>query len=232
MEIPGVVPNKVHIDLFGGFDVPETMITCWAVMVLIIVFALIVRFVLMKKFKEKPKGFQNVIELTVEAANNFTRSILHGKATSLSGYIYTLGALLIFSGLVELLGVRAPATDLNFTIALALCTFVLINAYGIRYKGVLGRVKSLGKPKPFIAPIKIMSDVAVPISLACRMFGNLFSGLIIMDLIYSVLSGIAFGVAAVGIPAILSIYFNLFHVGMQAYVFIMLSLSFINEAVE
>jgi len=232
MEFPGVLPKTIHFDIFGGVDVPETLITCWVVMALIIIFALIVRFVLMKKFQERPKGFQNVIELCVEACNKFSRSTLNGKASSLDAYIFSLATLLVFSGLAELFGVRAPGTDLSFTIGIALITFIFINAYGIYYKGVFGRIKSFGKPQPVIAPMKIMSDIALPISLSCRMFGNLFSGLIIMDMIYSLLSSFSLGFAAIGIPAVLSIYFNLFHVGMQAYVFLMLTLTFVHEAVE
>ena len=59
------------------------------------------------------------------------------------------------------------------------------------------------------------------------MFGNLFSGLVIMDLIYQ-----AMGALCGCHPGILAIYFNLFHLAMQSYVFVMLTMSFINEGLE
>lgn len=225
LEVANLTPDRVT--LFGDFSVPVTMITLWIVSVILIVAALIIRFVLLKKFKQKPKGLQNILELGIEASCRLSKSNLHEKGKSIAPYVTTLAIVLVLSGLTELLGVRAPATDINFTIALALISFVLINAYAIRYRGVFGRLKSFGEPIKFIYPIKVLTHVATPISLACRLFGNLFSGLIIMELIYS-----ALGYFAVGIPAVLSVYFNLFHVGMQAYVFIMLTLSFINEGLE
>lgn len=224
-EVAGLWPDRV--ELLPGFTVPVTMITLWIVSAILIVLALVFRFVILKKFKEKPTGIQNVLELGVESANNLAKSKLREKGRSIAPYVMTLAIVIVCSGLVELVGVRAPETDLNFTIALALITFILINAYGIRYKGAWGRIKSFGEPVKAIAPINLVTHCAVPISLSCRMFGNLFSGLVIMELIYY-----ALGYFAVGIPAVLSIYFNLFHIGMQAYVFLVLSLSFINEAVE
>lgn len=221
------MPKKVHIDLFGGFDLSQTIITMWVVMLVIIAFALVFRFVLLKRFKDLPKGFQNLIELFVESIEKFTNSIMGEKGSTIAAYVFTLAFMLVVSGLVELLGIRAPATDINFTAALALMTFGLILAYGFVNKGVWGYLKSYGKPMPFIAPIKVMTELAIPISLASRMFGNMFSGLIVMDLIYT-----SMNYFAVGIPAILSIYFNLFHVGMQTYIFLTLSLSFIHEAIE
>ena len=143
------------------------------------------------------------------------------------GFLLVIFVAVICSGLVELLGIRAPATDINFTIALALISFVLINALAIKKKGIFGRLKWYCEPIKFIAPIKFITQLAAPVSLACRMFGNLFSGLVIMDLIYQ-----AMGAFAVAIPGILAIYFNLFHLAMQSYVFVMLTMSFINEGLE
>ena len=75
--------------------------------------------------------------------------------------------------------------------------------------------------------MKVLSDVAVPISLACRLFGNMLGGMIVMDLLKGALGGYASG-----IPAVAGLYFNLFHPIIQIYIFIILSLTFINEAME
>lgn len=224
-EAAGLSPDRVV--LFGDFSVPQTMITLWIVSAVIIIAAIIFKVVFFKKFKEEPEGLQNVVELIVEFVGKMCKTNLEGRGRVIAPYILTLGLVLIASGLVELMGVRAPATDLSFTCALAILTFIWINAYGVCYKGLGGRLSSFGKPIKFIYPIKALTHIASPISLACRLFGNLFSGLIIMELIY-----FALGYFAVGIPAVLSIYFNLFHIAMQTYVFIILTLSFINEAIE
>ena len=75
--------------------------------------------------------------------------------------------------------------------------------------------------------IKIDSDIAIPNSLACRLFGNMLGGMIVMELLKGALGGYA-----AGIPGIAGLYFNLFHPLIQAYIFITLSLTFIDEAME
>jgi F-type H+-transporting ATPase subunit a len=223
-----VSPKTVlHLDILGGFDITETMVTIWVVMLVIIAFAFVFRFVLLKRFKDLPRGFQNIIEMCVDTINNYSKTLLGGKGTTIAAYVFTLAFMLLVSGLVELLGIRAPATDINFTASLAIMTFALIIAYGVHAKGLWGYMKSFGKPMAAIAPVKVLTEIAIPISLASRMFGNMFSGLVVMDLIYT-----SMNYFAVGIPAVLSIYFNLFHVAMQTYIFLTLSLSFIHEAVE
>ena len=77
------------------------------------------------------------------------------------------------AAVVELVGLRPPTTDLSMTLSYALMTFILINAFGIYKKGIKGRAEAYIKPNAIIAPFKLVSDLAVPISLACRLFGNI-----------------------------------------------------------
>ena len=90
-----------------------------------------------------------------------------------------------------------------------------------------GRIKSLAQPSVGVFRIKIVSELAVPVSLACRLFGNMLGGMIVMDLLYS-----ALGNAAIGFPSVLGLYFNVFHPLIQTYIFITLTLTYIGEAVE
>lgn len=225
MHVPSITPDKVTI--FGGFEVSETLVTSYCVTIALVIFALIFRFVLFKRFKLVPRGFQNVIEMMIGAVTNFAKNTLGEKGKGIAAYIMTLFAFIICSGLVEYMGLRPPATDLNVTVALAAISFILMIAYGIKYKGVVGWLKSYGQPKAFIAPFNVISFIVIPISLACRMFGNLFSGLVVMDMIYS-----AMGYFAIAVPAFASLYFVLFHLGMQSYVFTTLTMSFIKERIE
>jgi F-type H+-transporting ATPase subunit a len=75
-----------------------------------------------------------------------------------------------------LFGIRAPSSDILYTFSLALLTFFLINYYGLSRKGVMGRLEDFTKPSPFMAPIKLVTDLAIPISMACRLFGNMLAG--------------------------------------------------------
>jgi F-type H+-transporting ATPase subunit a len=122
--------------------------------------------------------------------------------------------------------VRPAPTDLNETVAFSLITFVLIRVFAYKRVGVIGRIKHYTSPIAIVAPIKIFVDMAVPVSLSCRMFGNLLGGLVVMELLYSTVF------TMFGVPVIGAAFFSLFHYGMQAFIFITLSLVFVEEAVE
>jgi len=113
------------------------------------------------------------------------------------------------------------------TFALAFMTFILINVYGVNRKGALGRVKSLASPTPVVFVFRVIAELAIPISMACRLFGNMLGGMIVIDLLY-----MALGSNAVGIPSVAGLYFNVFHPIMQTFIFVTLTLTFINEAIE
>ncbi|MDD5016650.1 MAG: F0F1 ATP synthase subunit A [Eubacteriales bacterium] len=217
-----ITPDPVTV---FGLEISPTILITWAIMLVIILAAVMIRLFALRKFETVPKGIQNVLEIFVEYCEKFTSSTLGKHGPAFAAYIFTVAIMIFTTSLVELFGVRAPATDLNFTIALALMSFVLINAFGVYYSGFLGRLRWFVKPKAFMLPVNIVTHAVIPISLSFRLFGNLFAGMVVMDLLYSV-TYLSFGV-----PALLSIYFNLFHVGIQTYIFLVLTLSFMEETV-
>jgi F-type H+-transporting ATPase subunit a len=141
--------------------------------------------------------------------------------------MFTIAILIFGTDFIELLGFRPPTADLVMTLSMALITFVLINYYGIKEKGLGGRIKSLASPNAAILPIRILVDLAIPVSLACRLFGNILGGMIVMDLLKY-----ALGAGGIGLTPLAGLYFNVFHPAIQAFIFITLSLTFISEAVE
>lgn len=215
-----------RVDFFG-MSLSTTIIYSWIIMAVIVAVALILRFTVVSKLKDVPAGTQNIIELAVETAVKYTKSTAHGVGDFLASYIFTVAVFLIGCAFIELFGLRTPAADITLTGALAILTFIFINIYGIKAKGLRGRVKSLASPTPVIFPIRIITDLAVPVSLACRLFGNMLGGLVVMELLYS-----ALGNYAVGIPSLAGLYFNVFHPLIQAFIFITLTLTFTNEATE
>jgi len=222
-----VEPEMLEFPIFGGFQISETLFSAVLASLIIIIFALIVRIFFIPKFKQIPDKFQMVIELTVDAVQSYTTSKVGSWASkTLAPYMYTVALIILVNGFFELLGIRAAMTDLNFTLSLALITFVLIQAYGIKKRGLLKRLRAFTKPTPILTPVNIATSLAIPISLACRMFGNILGGMIVMELLYSV------AIANLALPGILSIYFSVFHTCMQAFIFITLSLTFIHEALE
>jgi len=217
-------PDRVQV---LGFSLSYTIIYTWVAMAVLITGALIIRFTVFRKPKDNPTGAQNVIEIIVEYVGKYTNAQAHGTGEFLCSYILTIGSLLIMSAFLELFRVRPPTADITMTFSLAIMTFFLINAYGIKRKGIIGRIKSLASPTPIVFPFRIISDIAIPVSLACRLFGNMLGGMIVIDLLY-----MALGSNAVGIPSVLGLYFNAFHPLIQTFIFVTLTLTFINEAIE
>ena len=210
-----------------GFSVSSTVFVSWIVIAVLVIVALLIRIFVIPRFKETPRGLQLVLETAGGAINDLTKEKYGHENEGLASYFFALATLFIGSAIVELFGFRPPTTDLSMTFSYALITFVLINFYGIYKKGVKGRLKSFVRPNAIIAPFKLLSDLAVPISLACRLFGNMLGGMVVVELIY-----FALGAFSVGIPAVLGLYFNAFHPLIQYFIFINLSLTFIGEAVE
>lgn len=216
-----------RVSLFGT-TFAKTSVVMWVITAIIFVLSLVFRFVVFPRFDaDKPKNaFQNIMEISVEATENFTNGIVGKYSVALAPYMFTLAVFMIFCAMSELFGYRPPTSDLIVTFSMGIITFVLINYYGFKKKG-FGRLADFAKPNPIMVPMKIISDIAVPVSLACRLFGNMVGGMIVMELLKSALGGYS-----AGIPAVAGLYFNLFHPAIQAYIFVILSLTFINEALE
>ena len=223
--------DRSSVELFG-LKLGETTIYTMIIVLIVTILCLIFRFLVFPKFKDKPEGFQNVIELCVETVEKFCIDATGKKAgKSLAPYMFALAIYLVLSASFELFGLRAPTSDLVVTFSMGLITFILLNFFGFKKLGIGGRFKAMGGPmvamRPIMIPMKIVSDIAIPISLACRLFGNMLGGMIVMELLKGALGGYA-----AGIPGIAGLYFNLFHPLIQAYIFITLSLTFIDEAME
>lgn len=236
-----IAVEKVTLTLFGHtFEVNFLYLVSLGLLLLVSLIAILIRYLVIPKFKEEPKGFQLLLETAVQSCDKFSRSILGEAGKNLGPWIFTLAVFIIFNGWIEFFGVRTPLSDLSLTAAMGLCTFGMINYFAIKRYGVIGRLGRLGKPIKFLAPIKVLTDCAVPVSLACRLFGNMLGGYIIMDLVYRLMlmlvekyAVLILPVALAGaFPGILSLYFSVFHVLIQFYVFSMLSLSYIDEALE
>ncbi|WP_231501471.1 F0F1 ATP synthase subunit A [Oceanivirga salmonicida] len=135
-----------------------------------------------------------------------------------------------------------PATaDINTTLGLALVVTVVFVGCGIKREGVLGVLRSLCKPFIFMFPINLIGELAKPINISMRLLGNMFAGIVIVGLLYSisfdnVLSSWTNNLLkgsfsfAVGWPAILQLYLDLFIGTLQAFVFTILSSVYVEQA--
>lgn len=219
---------KLLIDIGDQeFYITQSVISTWIVMAVLIIFALLVRFSI-SRFKTVPKGFQNVVETIVEIFDSFTSSTMGESNKRFASFYGSVFLFILFSNLWGLLGMRPPTSDLATTFAMALTTFVMVQFYGIKTKGIKNYFKGFLDPVPFLLPLNIIGELANPISLSFRLFGNIVGGVIIMGLIYAALPG----PLKIGLPAVLHVYFDVFSGVLQAFIFVMLSMIFVSGAIE
>ena len=215
------VQTVFTIPLFGGIPVSESVVVTWIAMAVLIVIA----FLLGRNLKVRNPGKrQQIAELIVLKLDAFTKKTLGEEATEYSTY---MAVVLLFIGFVNLIGVfgfKPPTKDLNVPAALALMSIVLVEVAGIRAHGTGGWLKGFAKPMAILTPINILEIFIRPLSLCMRLFGNVLGAFVIMELVKLVVP--------VGVPAILSLYFDVFDGLIQAYVFVFLTSLYISEAVE
>ncbi len=216
----------------GVFTIGDTglYITTSHICLLIVVLTLIVfsffAKAAMKKATDVPGGFQNVIELMVEFLDNLVRGTMGKNATGFLNYIGTIFVFILFSNISGLFGLRPPTADYGVTFPLGVLTFTLITFNKFKHQKVSGVIKGLCDPWPFWLPINLIGDFAVPISLSLRLFANVLSGTVMMALVYGLLSMVAYVW-----PGVLHVYFDMFSGAIQTYVFCMLTMTYISDAI-
>ena len=207
------------------FEIPVTnvVIMSWIAMAVIILWA----FLATRKMKLVPTA-----ELVVEGVTNFTESFMGEKGKKFAAYVGTVGLFLIISNTLGALfmgelthGLIAPPTrSFGVTVALAVMTIVIAIGAGIYVKGIKGFVKRLFSPLPFLFPFNLLEFITKPLSLSMRLFGNILGAYILMELLSASLPAI--------VPSIACMYFDLFDGGLQAFVFVLLTVLYISEEVH
>lgn len=221
-------------EVFGiTVNFTETIVLQWFVIALILGLC---RFLTHKLTVSGVSKRQVIAEMLVDAIHNLVSDTMGKRWMFMTPYIATIFAFSICGSLISLLGLRAVTSDFSVLATWAVITFLLITATKIRFNGVGGWLKGFLDPVPVMLPINILSEVATPVSMALRHFGNIAGGAVITALLYYGLTGLSRMVGleiplfTIGIPAVLSIYFDLFSGFMQAFIFIMLTMVFISNA--
>lgn len=206
--------------------ITETIFNTWIIMLLLIIFAVIARIKL-RNFKEVPTGFQNIIETIVEIFDDFASSSLGTKFNYIAPWFFMVFAFVLSSSVLSVFGLRAPTADWATTFALAFASFALMLFMGFKHrKGQY--LKSFFDPHPIFFPLNLVGELAKPVSLSFRLFGNMLSGTIILTLYYGLMPLFA----QIGIPALLHAFFDVAFGALQTYIFVILSLMYIRGAAE
>ena len=211
--------------LFGQEVWITTSHVCILIVFLVLVGFFIAARITMNKATEVPGTFQNIIELIVEKLDGMVGGVMGKWSPRFRNYIGTIFLFILLSNISGLFGLRPPTADYGTTLALGLITFTLIHYNEFKHQKVKGVIKGLCDPWPIWAPINIIGELAVPVSLSLRLFANVLSGLVMTTLIYGLL-----GKIAVIWPAALHVYLDLFSGAIQTYVFCMLTMTYITNA--
>lgn len=224
---------------FQNLPITESQINSWAVMIMILGLCLYLTHGISVKAETKR---QHLAEWIVEKTDNLVRANMGEYFMAFSPFIGAIIALSAFSSLICLFGQYSPTADINVVSGWAILTFILITYYKFKC-GPLSYIKSFGDPVPLLAPLNIISEVATPISMAFRHYGNVLSGSVIGVLIAAALQGLSsivlgwlpgflgeFPFLQIGLPAVLSIYFDVFSGCLQAFIFAMLTMLYVAGA--
>ncbi|QSX37266.1 F0F1 ATP synthase subunit A [Shewanella sedimentimangrovi] len=202
-----------------------------------------------------PGKLQCFIEMLVEFVDTSVKETFHGRNALIAPLALTIFVWVFMMNFMDmvpvdwlphtaaLLGVPylkvVPTTDLNITFSLALGVFVLIIFYSIKVKGVSGFVKELTL-QPFnhwaMIPVNLLLEsvtlIAKPISLALRLFGNLYAGELIFILI-ALMYGANWAIASLGVTLHLGwLIFHILVITLQAFIFMMLTIVYLSMAHE
>lgn len=217
-----------------GLPVTITVVTTW--------FLILFMFLLFKIGTSKLKVIPGKLQLFLELLYDFLDGIIGQMMGSWKKkYFSYIGPLFLFiftSNIIAFFPIpwffhenghltfapafKTPTADLNTTVGLALLTTFAFLAAGIRTSGFFGYLKGFLAPIPIMLPLNIVGEFAKPVNISVRLFGNAFAGGVIMGLLYM-------GAPAV-VPAALHLYFDLFQGLVQSFVFIMLSMVYIQGA--
>lgn len=204
--------------------------------IIVSILCLVIFILYLKIRKLKPtdsnKGILLVVELIVDSINKFAKSYFGKYWKYYAPYILTLGLFLFFSNTSGIWGIRPPTVSLNVTLTLGLITFLMIHVTGIVNRGFFKWLKGFAEPLPFMLPLNIIGELAFPISLSLRLFGNIFSGLIIMTLIYGGFEGLAGVLGGLNVSFLVTpvfhAIFDIFFGIIQVLVFVLLTTIFVS----
>ncbi len=222
-ELDFYIKGVFSYELFGQkLWITTTHLSMFAVSLALLILGIIVNRT-MKKAKEVPSGFQNMIEFAIE----FLENLIHGNMKNGDGFLCYVGTVFLFvltSNLSGLFGLRPPTADYGVTFAIGVTTFFIIQITGIRAKR-MGHFKALFEPVFLLFPINLVGEIAVPISLSMRLFANLLGGTIIVALWYALMPLLL----QLGLPSFLHAYLDVFSGCIQTYVLCMLTTVYIDD---
>ena len=192
--------------------------------------------------KERPDSIrQHIAEYIVEQVSSLVSGNMGERFSMFAPFVAAIMGISVFSSLLTLVGLFPPTSDINITAGWAILVFILITHYKLKC-GPIYYLKGFAEPIPLFAPLNVIGEIATPVSMAFRHYGNVLSGSVISVLVAAALQGLSatllswlpgalagFPLFQIGLPAVLSIYFDVFSGCLQAFIFAMLTMLYISN---
>jgi len=209
-----------------------TMIMSWIVIGILIGLALFLRRGLRQPVDEKPTRTQALLEAILDFIHgqltaNFSSEQLARRLFPFVGTLFLF--VLVSNWLAVIPYLQSPTKDLNVTFSFALLVLFMSQFYALRRKGVKGYIAGFFKPYPFLLPLNVIGELAKPLSHSFRLFGNMFGGAAMLSILYT---WVFAKFTAWGVPLAINGFYGLFEGAIQAFVFAILAVAYINVAVE
>lgn len=210
----------------------ETVSQTWIVMLVTFGLALLARYAL--RYQQSISSFliqsyaQSFIDLTQQTIGTFQAHHFY--------FIISLFTFILLCNIISIIpGLEEPTQDLNTTLALGVTSFLYIQIYTIQKEGFIGYLKSYLSPFFLMFPLNVVGKLASIVSISFRLFGNIFGGAIIAKLYTSAIAGSVFwelfGIVS-GINIIITFFFGIFEGFLQAFVFAMLTVTYLAIAIK
>ncbi|MDD2213089.1 MAG: F0F1 ATP synthase subunit A [Oscillospiraceae bacterium] len=208
----------------GSLSIPisDTLISLWIAMILMVILGVWLGY----KPKEIPDKKQTVAELLIGALQKLCHNAgLNDKQSQeVVPFVGTVGIYILIANVISIFKLRPPAQNPAFPVALALFDIIYVLFMGFRFVGIKGFWGSISQPMPALVPFKLLDYIIKPVSLAFRLFGNIFGSYILIEFVSLVIP--------IALPAVLGLWFDLADGIIQALVFVYLTITYVGEIVE
>lgn len=204
----------------------------WIILLILMVCALIARWFLMRK-----KGIGHFLALSyVQFFVDLCNQSIGSFSFTHFCFITTLFTFIMFCNIISIIPwIEEPTKDLNTTLALGLIGFIYTQATAINRFGLLAYIKEYFSPFFIMFPLHVVGKLASIMSISFRLFGNIFGGFMISNIYFSTIHGSwlyeSIGLFT-GLNMLIMLFFSLFEGVLQAFVFTMLSLTYLAIAIQ
>lgn len=231
--MPEISALEIH---FGSFtlEIQQSICVWLGLCILFSIFFIVAG----KKIEraDPTKASKGIVYVCEEALNLVLFVVKTNLRETTKKYIPLFGTLILMmlaSNLIGLIGLQNPTSNVSFNATLAITMWIMIQGNAIKKGGLVARMKELTEPMVLLTPLNIIGELALPISLTMRLFGNILAGSIITMLVYTLIKLLMpWGVLGLAVTPFLHMYFDIFSGVIQTYIFFTLSSFFLGQQVS